>query len=106
MDIISPGAIFPETPLALLEMVAGVGAGGFVTVSVTGIVTGPVEAPDAVTVTVPLYVPKARLVALTLMLTSMGVVPLVTSVESHPLGVEAEATVNAVGAPEEATLKR
>jgi hypothetical protein len=54
-----------------------------VTANVTAIFSGELEAPEAVTVTVPLYVPLASPVGLTPMLRLPGVPPLAGETVSH-----------------------
>ena len=55
-----------------------------VTVNVTLTVCGLFDAPEDVTVNVPVYVPAASPEGLTLTLTDPGVVPLAGVADSHP----------------------
>ena len=62
-------------------------AGAAETVSVTAIVAGLLDAPDAVTVIDPLYVPAAKAAGLTVTVAFPGVVPLagLTASQEPPL---------------------
>ena len=66
----------PETDPNPGETEVTVGGAGAATVKVTGMLLGDPPAPDAVTVTAPLYVPAARPAMLTPTVTVDGAVPL------------------------------
>lgn len=108
MVINSPGAMAPNAPLALLEIVDGCGAGTPVTVTVT--LTVIAGWPVGVMVMAPVYVPAAvKLVGVidavkVNALPSPPVVPLVGVTESHPV-VLAEVAVMAAAPPVLVTFK-
>src|SRR5690242_14973928 len=100
--MISPGEITPNCKLAALAIVRGCGTGAAVTVRVTGMLIAFASTPGAVIVIFPLSVPTCRaavLIETVMSLLDVGppVVPVVMSVDSHPL--EVLPTLNVTGPP-------